>query len=522
MLLYNVRGPTSFEDLRTVDGVVYDTFQKACIKLGLFDDDSVIKDAFTDATSITTDRRKCQNLRKFFVLLVIECQPSDLIDFWEFCKLELSRDKMERSQTHPTEEQLNSVLLDLEAIFADHDKNMVDDYKLPKPVVPSNTPSKPENRLLFEETNYNTEELLQEALHCLNMMNEGQRTFYDDVMRAVQEANGGVYMLDSPAGCGKTLALSVLINELRGSDKVVLVTSTTAIAACLLPSGRTVHFKLKLPINLDETSKLNVPLKSHLAEVIRHTTMLVIDEVTMGSRFMFETIDRSFREIRECPLLFGGIITIYAGDWGQCLPVLPLGSQADIINSTLKSSTIIWPNVKVFHLTENLRVKNASQDDKSYAEFLLKIRKGKDPLDETKDNEMILIPPRMKSTSTTVEDFCAEIYPNLKEHIRENMTQRDVKDDSDKWYEWLMNRSIICPKNTDVELINDILIKQVEGEEIILRSADRVLNENEAFRFPVEFLNQQTPSGTPPHRLVLKVSFIIFVNNLMMTSALKL
>ena len=43
MLLYHVRGPTSWEDLRTVNGVVCETFHEACIKLGLFEDDSEIE-----------------------------------------------------------------------------------------------------------------------------------------------------------------------------------------------------------------------------------------------------------------------------------------------------------------------------------------------------------------------------------------------------------------------------------------------------------------------------------------------
>ena len=42
MLLYHVKGPTCFEDLRTVNGQICETFQQACIQLGLFEDDSEI------------------------------------------------------------------------------------------------------------------------------------------------------------------------------------------------------------------------------------------------------------------------------------------------------------------------------------------------------------------------------------------------------------------------------------------------------------------------------------------------
>lgn len=39
MLLDKVPGPTSFKYLKTVNGVVCDTYQMACLRLGLLEDD---------------------------------------------------------------------------------------------------------------------------------------------------------------------------------------------------------------------------------------------------------------------------------------------------------------------------------------------------------------------------------------------------------------------------------------------------------------------------------------------------
>ncbi|XP_071718818.1 uncharacterized protein [Rutidosis leptorrhynchoides] len=39
IMLNKVRGPTCYEDLRTVDGIIYDTFKEACYAMGLLDDD---------------------------------------------------------------------------------------------------------------------------------------------------------------------------------------------------------------------------------------------------------------------------------------------------------------------------------------------------------------------------------------------------------------------------------------------------------------------------------------------------
>ena len=39
MLLMVVKGPRSFDDLKTVDGHICDTFHEACLKRGLLEDD---------------------------------------------------------------------------------------------------------------------------------------------------------------------------------------------------------------------------------------------------------------------------------------------------------------------------------------------------------------------------------------------------------------------------------------------------------------------------------------------------
>jgi len=40
MLLHHVRGPTSFESLKTVNGIVYPTFKAVCNALGLLENDN--------------------------------------------------------------------------------------------------------------------------------------------------------------------------------------------------------------------------------------------------------------------------------------------------------------------------------------------------------------------------------------------------------------------------------------------------------------------------------------------------
>ena len=38
----------------------------------------------------------------------------------------------------------------------------------------------------------------------------------------------------------------------------------------------------------------------------------------MGSKLIYETIDRTFRKIRKNDAPFGGVTMVFSGDWRQC------------------------------------------------------------------------------------------------------------------------------------------------------------------------------------------------------------
>ena len=85
ILLNHVRGPTCFQDLKTVDGNVTDTFQEACQKLGLLEDDSEIELAMREACSV----RFGDQLLLFFGSILEFCRPGDPHGLWTMFKSEL-------------------------------------------------------------------------------------------------------------------------------------------------------------------------------------------------------------------------------------------------------------------------------------------------------------------------------------------------------------------------------------------------------------------------------------------------
>ena len=93
--------------------------------------------------------------------------------------------------------------------------------------------------------------------------------------------------------------------------------ATSRIAGTLLPGGSTVHAKLRVPISLDKHSKCSYKDNSGTAEMIKKAKLMVIDEVTQGDKFLYESVDRSLKETRGNNKPMGGLTTIPSGDWRQ-------------------------------------------------------------------------------------------------------------------------------------------------------------------------------------------------------------
>lgn len=73
MLLHNKAGATSFDDLKTVDGEVSGSFQEACVKMGLLENDNELDLIMEEAASL----RFGNQLRDMFVNILLYSRPSD-------------------------------------------------------------------------------------------------------------------------------------------------------------------------------------------------------------------------------------------------------------------------------------------------------------------------------------------------------------------------------------------------------------------------------------------------------------
>ena len=79
LLLTVVKGATSYEHLRTHQGVVHPTFREACIAYGLTEDDNEWHQCLAEAKHMAVGRQ----MRHLFVTILKDCNPADPRALWE-------------------------------------------------------------------------------------------------------------------------------------------------------------------------------------------------------------------------------------------------------------------------------------------------------------------------------------------------------------------------------------------------------------------------------------------------------
>ncbi len=78
-MLTNVKGAISFEDLRTINGVVHDTFKSTCIALGLYDLDDEWNACLEEAIGMQTGAQ----LWSLFVTILAFGVPGEPRMLWD-------------------------------------------------------------------------------------------------------------------------------------------------------------------------------------------------------------------------------------------------------------------------------------------------------------------------------------------------------------------------------------------------------------------------------------------------------
>ncbi|POM80920.1 Helitron helicase-like protein [Phytophthora palmivora] len=484
LLLCHRRSPKSFEDIRTVNGVIYDTFHDAALAAGYLE--NVIN----------------------AVIILVYSLPDHASALWDRFKKDLSEDFLRSIQERDAQNNIDrdeevswrmaeyKCLMWLADYLISNGKTL-SMYGLPDLETYSDVSDEvarqsadPMDIAALEVAAYEPDDLERNAT-LADQMNENQKGVFDQVIEAVNHPVGGqkLFFVDGPGGTGK----SFLLEQILAHRKVAIAVASSGIAATLLTGGHTAHSTFRIPLKLSEFSTCSLSWQSQKAELIRKASLIIWDEAPMMHRACFEAVDWSFRDIMKNELEpFGGKVMVFSGDHRQILPVLKDATRAETLEACFKSSPL-WSHLRQVCLTENMRVQTAPDPASAaelakFSDFLLQIGEGRYPVNsEIGENDIslprdIFIVPGARADARwndeeTKENEDMEAPPNFNllpptetpPDRNASMTQQDnavypgVGDDNLP-DEYFVERAILAPTNTSVRRINDMVSERLSGD----------------------------------------------------------
>lgn len=187
MLLMAVHGATCFEDLRTHNGRVYDTFQEACQSRGLVGDDNEWFKLFDEAIVWATPFQ----LRHLFMTVLLHCEVGNgraLFErFWPSMAEDMSyrlSSALGNSRYDVPPDYLQECLLsELASIFT-RNGSCLASFNLTSRTIPVNDGCY--NKLVDEELSYDTVMLAAEADNLYCKLNDEQRAIHHEIVSTVR------------------------------------------------------------------------------------------------------------------------------------------------------------------------------------------------------------------------------------------------------------------------------------------------------------------------------------------------
>jgi len=203
----------------------------------------------------------------------------------------------------------------------------------------------------------------------MNLSGEQQLSFE----KYIQSKN---IFITGPGGTGKTELIKHIYNDACEKGINIQICALTGCAAVLLEcKAKTIHSWAGIGLGNSSIPHLinKVTKNKYAKKNWKNTNVLIIDEVSMMSRKLFETLDAIGKSIRKNSKPFGGIQLLFSGDFYQ-LP--PVGTRDEIETSEFCFQSTEWN--KTFLLEDHvLLVKIFRQSDPKYQNILNQIREGR-------------------------------------------------------------------------------------------------------------------------------------------------
>ncbi|RZC28974.1 hypothetical protein D0Y65_000806 [Glycine soja] len=202
MMLGSCKGPTSFEDIRTIANIQYPTYREACFAMGFLQDDREYVEAIKEAKDWGTTNY----LRKLFVLILLTGAMTKPEEVWNQCwhwladdiAYQYSKSTMNSKVQINDDTLRNLTLIEIEQLLHINQRSLKDYPTMPYPQ-DINLTSYLQNNLVLSELDYNHDAMRSEF----------------EIIQAVNNNEGGMFFLYGFGGTGKTFIWRTLASSLR-------------------------------------------------------------------------------------------------------------------------------------------------------------------------------------------------------------------------------------------------------------------------------------------------------------------
>ena len=216
--------------------------------------------------------------------------------------------------------------------------------------------------------------------------------------------------ITGPGGTGKSFLIKKLVDignnitKLNGKKKKVQVCATTGTAATLLQcNATTINSWGRIKLASGDIEKLSSDIASDNKRKWSwiKTDILIVDEVSMMSKKVFELLNLTGQKCRCNEKVFGGLQVVFLADFYQLPPVgsyNEIDTQKFCFESPMFKST--FPPENCFELTKIFR-----QKDKIYSNICNQVRVG----ELTKDSKEIL----NSRVGLNIKENCGDVIPTI-------------------------------------------------------------------------------------------------------------
>jgi ATP-dependent DNA helicase PIF1 len=243
----------------------------------------------------------------------------------------------------------------------------------------------------------------------------------------VLKTGGSVFLTGEP-GSGKTHTVNAYVRYLRECAIEPAITASTGIAATHI-GGMTIHSWSGIGIKnaLTEYDVDKISTTEYVVKRIGKAKVLIIDEISMLDADTLTSIDKVLRAVKMTEEPFGGMQVILVGDFFQLPPVSKFGQKKSLFAFESPSWTELNP--LILYITEQHR-----QEDGVFLSLLSALRRN-------------------------------EINEDHLETLNERIQQGEQNDMENETREITK----LYSHNEDVDTLNRLELKKVEGEEKLYR-----------------------------------------------------